>query len=180
MLPMAILIFILLLGPAARALDVAFVEIHDQNGQPTQLEPDGRFMHIAVRIGTQWLHAHSENGVDLVDDIYEYGDKVVILRNPRVVEINRADFAHWLGKGFDFTYSWTNKHATYCSRLIAELLVIPPQPMQFKAKIWNTHIYRDQAIGEPGLSPDDIFRVLLGRGYRPVIYDCERRLEKVL
>jgi hypothetical protein len=116
----------------------------------------------------------------LIDDIHEYGDKVVILRNPRVVEINPADFAHWLGKGFDFTYSWTNAHATYCARLIAELLVIPPQPMQFKAEIWNNHVYRDQAVGEPGLSPDDIFRVLLSRGYRPVIYDCERRLEKAL
>src|SRR6266404_5567871 len=155
---MAFLMFLnLYLGMNSHAAEVAFLEIHDRNGRPVQLEPGGRFMHVAIRIGDKWLHAHSRAGVELFDDLDEVGNRALILRNRSVPEPTWIDYQHWLGKSFDFRYSWTRPDATYCSRLVADLLGVAPLPMEFAAEIWKDHVYREEALGTKGLSPDDLF-----------------------
>jgi hypothetical protein len=174
---MITLCFIFLLSLRAHAVDVAFLEIHDRAGKPIQLEPGGRFMHVAIRVGNRWLQAHSQAGVELIEDLHEFGDRIVILRQPRIPEPSLYEYQEWLGKRFDFKYTWDDPQATYCTRLVADLLHVEAQVMEFKAEIWKKHIYRAFSLGKPGLSPDDLFKILLGRGYRPVLAECERRLE---
>jgi hypothetical protein len=149
------------------AADVLFIEVH-QNGRPIQLEPGGRFFHVAIRYKGQWLQAHPHGGVSLVDDIRHYGDRFVMLSNPSVPEPADDYVRRWLGKPFDFTYNWFNEKANYCTRLAAEALGVPPQPMSFAADVWKRHFVRPE--GEPGLSPDKLYAELLKRGFTP---SCE-------
>jgi hypothetical protein len=168
-----------LISLPAHAADVAFLEAHDQNGKILELEPGGRFFHVAIRVGDQWLHAHPKGGVRLVSDLSPYGDAMTILRDNSVADPQLARFMSWLGKPFDFAFSWSNSQATYCTRLVAELLDVPPQTMHYSSETWKMHAFRND--GAPGLSPDDLYRALWRRGYRPVKWkdlNCARRLEK--
>ncbi|MGZ3723930.1 MAG: hypothetical protein ACXVA9_13395, partial [Bdellovibrionales bacterium] len=110
---MKYLLLIFFITVHAHAVEVAFLEVHDQHGRPIQLEPGGRFMHVAIRYGKHWLHAHSRGGVELIDDFKGIGDKVIILDNPRMPEPTLQDFEFWLGKPFDYKYIWENPQATY-------------------------------------------------------------------
>jgi len=172
---MKYVILILLITVQAQAADVAFLEVHGNDGKPIQLEPGGRFVHVAIRHGRRWLHAHSHRGVELIDNLTDYGDDIVILQNPRIPDPPFQAFDSWVGKPFDFKYIWNNPLATYCTRLVAELLRVEPSVMTFDASAWKLHRYR--AVGELGLSPDDLFEVLLERGFQPVD-KCEQLLEK--
>jgi len=154
--------------PRAFAAEVVFIEVH-QNGHPLVLEPGGRFFHVAIRYNGKWLQAHPRGGVTLVKDIRPYGDKFVVLRNTEIADPNPLPVFLWLGKPFDYTYAWDNPEATYCSRLVAELLGVPPQPMSFAAEIWKNHFHKPE--GEPGLSPDKLYKELLKRGFK--VSPCE-------
>ena len=164
----AIVLFVVIfwLIPAFSA-QVVFIEV-DQNGQRIELEPGGRFFHVAIRYGEHWLQAHPHGGVSLVKDIKPYGHRFTYLNNPAVPDPAREYVQRWLGKPFDFTYRWDNPEGNYCTRLVAESLGIPPQPMNFSAAIWERHFVRPQ--GEPGLSPDKLYAALIARGFKP---SCE-------
>jgi hypothetical protein len=149
----------------AGAATVAFLELRDENGNTIQLEPGGRFGHVAIWLDGMWLHAHPERGVDLVFDIEEYGYDIEILVNNSWASPTWHQAYPWLGKPFDMQYRWNCLDATYCSRLVAELLGVPPRPMEFKSEIWARHTHR--AVGELGLSPDELYKDLLLRGFRP-------------
>lgn len=155
------------LSVPARSAEVAFIEVL-QDGKPVQLEPGGRFYHVAIRYQGQWLQAHPHGGVTLVKDIRPYGDRFLIMENSEVPEPGPAQVARWLGKPFDFSYTWDNPKATYCTRLVAELLGVPPQLMTFKSEHWKNHFHK--AEGEPGLSPDKLFKELVRQRYKP---SCE-------
>ena len=151
----------------AFSAQVVFIEV-DQNGRRIELEPGGRFFHVAIRYGKYWLQAHPHGGVTLVKDIKPYGDRFTYLSDPSVPEPNADYVLRWLGKPFDYTYRWDNSEANYCTRLVAEALGVSPQPMDFSAAIWERHFVRPQ--GEPGLSPDKLYSALLERGFKP---SCE-------
>jgi len=153
--------------------EVVFIEAHDQ-GRLIQLEPNGRFYHVAIRYQNQWLHAHPHRGVDLVEDITPYGDKFLVLHNSAVPDPSPEFVAAWLGKPFDRGYHWNNPIATYCTRLIAEILGVAPRPMWFEAPHWARH--QGSRRGEPGLSPDELFKELIGRNFFPSA-DCSGDLE---
>jgi hypothetical protein len=159
----------------AYAADVAFFEVHDKSGKPFQLEPGGRFMHVAIRYGDLWLHAHPKGGVSLIRDITMYGDETVILRDSRRPDPSFSTFVSWLGKPFDYSYRWGNPASTYCSRIVAEVLGIEPLIMDFSSEHWKLHLGRNE--GGLGLSPDDLYKILREAGWLEV-HDCERRLEK--
>src|SRR6185437_157550 len=80
------LIIVLVAAWYASASDVAFLEYYLPDGRPVQLEPGGRFMHTAIRYRGHWLHAHPHRGVELIDDLFEYGHAVQILHNPDIPE----------------------------------------------------------------------------------------------
>jgi hypothetical protein len=170
------ILFALFISMQAYAVDVAFLEVHGKNGKPLQLEPGGRFMHVAIRYGGLWLQAHPQGGVNLVRDIEMYGDVIVILRDSRRPDPRLSAFVSWLGKPFDYSYRWDNPAATYCTRMVAEVLGIKPLMMEFSSEHWKLH--RSPNAGGLGLSPDDLYKILREDGWTEV-EDCARRLEKV-
>ncbi len=163
-------IFVLLsLSLSAQAADVVFVEL-DHEGRRVELEPGGRFFHVAIRYKGRWLQAHPDGGVSLVNDIKPFGHRFTFLTSADPEPAK--DFVdNWLGKPFDYSYSWVNPKANYCSRLVAQALGVPPQPMDFSAEVWKNHYVRPQ--GEAGISPDKLFAELKRRGYRET---CEHLL----
>lgn len=159
------LIWLIFVVNSGFAAEVVFVVGH-RDGRLVQLEPDGRFFHVAIRYQGRWLQAHSHNGVELVDTILPFGDGFQILRHPDVPEPSSAQIEAWLGKGFDQSYSWDCATATYCTRLVANLLGVPPRPMTFDAEVWAR--YGMAPRGALGLSPDELHAELIARGFRPV------------
>lgn len=173
MLHTVIIVFLLTFSCVpASAARVVFLELH-QNGMPVALEPGGRFFHVAIQYREHWLQAHSHGGVSLVKDIRDYGDAFMVLDNPDCADPDPAFVERWLGKPFDFSYAWENPKATYCTRLVADILRVPPQPMSFAADIWKHHYHKPD--GEPGLSPDKLYAELLRRGFKSV--PCALELE---
>jgi hypothetical protein len=154
------------------AAEVVFIEVH-KDGHAIQLEPNGRFYHVAIRYKNQWLHAHTHRGVDLVNDIRPYGDRFLIVKNSLVPDPSPEFVEQWLGKPFDRGYHWDNPLATYCARLIADLFSIEPQVMLFQAPHWAQHFNRHSR--ERGLSPDELYEALIARGFKAKT-DCETDL----
>lgn len=158
-------------GPAY-AVDVIFIE-QEHKGQLVQLEPGGRFFHVAIRYQGAWLHAYPP-AVAFTSNILQFGQRFVTLRNPYLPEPEYRFVSSWLSKPFDQTYSWNNPLGTYCSRLVAEALGIAPKPMSFATEHWNPIRKGDE--GQLGLSPDDLYAALIKMGFRPVSR-CELALE---
>lgn len=180
-----IYVILLLLGSLshfAAAVEVAFVEAY-KDGKMIQLEPGGRFYHVAIRVGHQWIHAHPHKGVDAVDDLELYGHKFYYLHHDLIPEPSRQWAQARLGMPFDRTYSWDNPGATYCTRFIAEYLGIQPQAMRFDGGHWRVpeNVARGEldSRGKQGLSPDELYAELVNRGFTPVSR-CEDFLENVL
>jgi hypothetical protein len=178
-------VILLFLGPLsqfAAAVEVAFVEAY-KDGKMIQLEPGGRFYHVAIRVGDQWLHAHPHKGVDAVADLEPYGHKFYFLRHDLIPEPAREWMQARLGMPFDRTYSWDNPQATYCTRIIAEYLGIQPRTMSFNGQHWliPENVARGElsSRGKQGLSPDELYTELVNRGFTPVSR-CEYLLENVL
>lgn len=164
-----IFLVVLVLLPMARgvlAAEVVFLEIHDREGKPIQLEPEGRFAHVAIRTGEKWLHAYPYEGVTLIDDFGDYGHAYMRMRNSSIPDPSPEKIKAWLGKPFDHLFLWDNPMATYCSRLVADLLDIAPRPMDFDSSYWRT--VQGAPKGRLGLSPDELFVELWRRGFRPV------------
>lgn len=150
----------LLASRLAVAADVAFIEFRDSRGKPIVLETGGRFAHVAIRVGDQWLHAHPRGGVMLSKDLSGFGMVRQILRNPSVPEPSAEWVQSQLGLPYDFNYSWDASDRTYCSKLVGQYLGLPPHPMQFDAPIWRQLPGIEKHAGEPGLSPDGVWFAL--------------------
>lgn len=150
------------------AATVAFLELQ-RDGRRVELERGGRygdrFGHVAIRVGRQWLHAHPDGGVTLVDDIADYGFGVVVLTNVQWPDPSETEVRRWLGKPFDRKYRWNNPEATYCSRLVADLLHVLPEPMNFDAPVWDP-VREFMPVGQLGVSPGDVWDALVARGFR--------------
>lgn len=165
-----LMVALLWLAGHASAAEVAFIESYDLNGKRIQLEPNGQFMHVAIRVGDYWLHAHPASGVELIPTLERYGHRIIRLINEDVPEPSPELFFHWLGKGFDHAFTWEDPERTYCSRLVANMLGIAPLPMQFAAERWQ--VVQQKRIGSLGLSPDDLYSILLDKGYTEDKADC--------
>lgn len=170
-----ICLILLLVSFSTSAIEVAFLEVHDFNGRPLELEPGARFAHVLVRYKNKWLHSHPGlPGVALSDDPSEFGRVKSILIDPTLPEPDDKTVEFWLGKPFDHTFSWTNRNATYCTRLVAQILGVSPQPMRFEGAAWKR--FPGPQPGGVGLSPDDLHAELLARDFRESD-DCARYLD---
>lgn len=140
------------------AVDIAFVEIRDYYGNVVQLEPGGRFAHIAIAYQGGWLHAHPLRGVEVISNekLAKLGTVTVQtlaqFDEPTANEVNK-----YLGKGYDSNYSWSDEKI-YCAELVGKILRLTPEPMTFDTPAWGPG-YKI-LDGELGLSPDDIDRIL--------------------
>lgn len=130
-----------------------------------ELEPGGRFVHVAISYQNGWLHVHPRRGVEWRKSLPKLGFLSEILHNSQVPDPNPEVVAKWLGLPYDFQFRWEATDSSYCSKLVAQLLNIAPSPMEFDENIWGKDT-ADQARGKLGISPDEVFRALLKRGYR--------------
>ncbi len=151
---------------------VAFIEIRDKNGNLHQLEPGGRFAHIAISYHGQWLHTHPYYGVELIDTAtLEKMGLLTFVEIPRQAELTTEELQKYLGRPYDHGYSWESE-GYYCSKLVGKILQMKPEPMHFTANAWK-HPPRAAQLSA-GLSPDDIFRQILTRHYQgKIILRCE-------
>lgn len=141
---------------------IAFVEMRDSQGNIHQLEPGGRFSHIAISYQGRWLHAHPYRGVELVDsaDLEKIGS-LTLVSVPNYKELTSKNILQYLGKPYDSSFSW-DADGFYCSELVGKILGMAPEPMNFQAIIWKD----TKPNRSVGLSPDDIFRKITGNLYR--------------
>ncbi|RYZ93064.1 MAG: hypothetical protein EOP06_02275 [Proteobacteria bacterium] len=131
-----------------------------------QLEPGGEFAHVAIRIGTRWLHAAPYAGVEFVSELAKIGSDFTILTNGRAQEIKLEEAGKYLGLRYDSSFDWSDTRSSYCSKLIANLLGIEPTPAHFAASHWRgVGLLRTE--GAVGISPDEIFQILRKDGFQP-------------
>jgi hypothetical protein len=155
--------FILLPLTSIASVTVAFLEITTSEGQILQLEPGGRFAHSAISYHNLWLHVHPYRGVELIsrEELEKIGKVTSLLELPDASEPSEYFVREVLGRPYDRTFSW-NSANFYCAKLIGQILGISPEPMLFAASIWPLAFQTRR--GDLGLSPDDLFRILVTRG----------------
>lgn len=157
--------FLLFLGlccssaAASAAVDIAFLEIYKSDGTRLQLEPDGRFAHVAISFRGKWLHAAPQGGVQLSTqaEIERIGT-ITAIATLRAFSEPSVDFVRMnLGKPYDSSFDWSDD-AFYCSELVGKILNLAPMPMYFDPNLWPAEFQKYN--GMPGLSPDGIYRLL--------------------
>lgn len=152
-------LFVVLLGGSAQAkVRIAFLETYDANGHLVQYEPGGRFSHSAIQfdeLGNQWLNAYPVEGVAIIslETLQHHGKIADVVEIP--VDLTMADVQPYLGKPFDYWYSWSDD-AIYCSELIGKLLHVPTKPLHLNHEVWPKNYWKLE--GTPGLSPDELWR----------------------
>lgn len=158
------LIFIFVLNANAR-IEVAFLEAWSRNGKKVELEKGDRFAHVAIKYDGLWLHAAPRNGTELVSEINVFPkDEITeILVDDSAADLTDQEVRMLIGTPYDFHFRWDDTYGTYCSKLVAKLLNIQPQPMKFDGSYFNG--IKNLPVGEPGISPDGVYRELKLRGY---------------
>lgn len=150
-------LLILFFSLSASALtEIAFIKMYHPNGQPIQLEPNGKFAHIAISYQGQWMHAHPRLGVVLQNsnELESLGKIKAVITLPEERLVNLNYLKESLGKAYDRGFAWDDQKI-YCSELVGKALGIPPKPMYFDPRLWPEPYQK--LNGLPGLSPDDIF-----------------------
>lgn len=145
---------------------IAFLEVKDPRGYIVQLEPSGKYAHIAISFQDKWLHSHPLRGVEIVDqvELEKIGKIAEVISIETLRELTRLDVIPYLGKPYDSEFSWSDDKI-YCAELVAKILKIPPTPMTFSSPVWSQEYKRLR--GEMGLSPDDIYKSMISAGYLP-------------
>ena len=158
------------------SIEVAFIEMRNSKNKVVQLEPGGQFAHLAISYQGKWLHSYPPNGVEVISqqELERIGTikKIVIVSETDSVSVGTAE--NFLGKPYDASYSWSDDRV-YCAELVAKILKIEPQPMEFKSSFWPKQF--KILKGNLGLSPDDIFKALITKGYPS--YNIKSKCEKL-
>ncbi len=144
-------------------IQVTFLELRSSQGQLIQLERNGQFAHVAISYKDQWLHSHPFRGVEIISNetLEEMGQISAVVTISEFGELTPQQVRPFIGKPYDRIYSWSND-AIYCSELIAKILKIPPEPMNFAPELWPPQFHHLR--GQPGLSPDDLMQIFEDRG----------------
>lgn len=165
-----VLLFLLLNFNTSAKTYLAFFEFYDYRGNLIQIEKGGRFSHIAINNGDFWLHAHPAKGfveaVPSLKDMNFYKAKVYIYEND-YLNLSSNALREYIGVKYDRQFDWNNR-ALYNSELIAIILKIQPQPMNFNSQFWNGQL--NLPNGQSGISPDDIYSRLEELEFYPANY----------
>lgn len=146
---------------------VAWIELRGKAGEVIQLEPDFFYAHVAIQIGSQWVHAHPKRGVEKVEQVEL--EKLGLIRevwssfgeNDSYIE----KIPYYLGRDFDAEFSWSDEKI-YCAELVAKLLGINPSPMHFDENLWDPWFKKYEGL--PGSSPSKLYQEVQRRGYQRV------------
>jgi hypothetical protein len=147
----------------AFAAEVAFLRGRERDGSYVELEKGGMYAHVAIRYGNGWLQAIPMGGVVLTPGFGSEWIEPVLLVNEAEPEPSQENVLRFLHKPYDGRYNWSDA-AIYCSELVGKLLHLVPEPMRFDGQHWRSR--GDLPWGEPGLSPDGIFRRLINSGWK--------------
>ena len=173
-----VMILLLSLSSHAKSIKVAFVTTQKTNGQIVQFEDGGHFSHIAISYQGLWLHADPREGVTLSENLNDLGTHYTFLSHPQLQEPS-PEFVHSvLGMKFNMFAHWQDASATYCSKFIGKYFSLIPAPMTFASPDWQG--IKDLPIGQLGMSPDDIFRQLLNRGFIPAQSQSQSHCDQLL
>ncbi len=99
------------------------------------------------------MHAWPYYGVTTVPDISKVGRIAVILVSPPEVSVSGPSVKREIGKVFDSSFDWHSKTGTHCTKLVADLLNIPP-----RKKLVPPYL---------GLTPEELFLELQKRNWKP-------------
>ncbi len=143
------------------AIEIAFIELRNHEGQVIQLEPGGQFAHIAISYQGQWIHSYPFRGVEIIskENLEKIGAIKSILTVSESQDLQEEQVNRYLGKRYDSEFSWSDDKI-YCSELVGKLLNMIPKPMKFKSKFWSQSSQFVKSQNGGGLSPDDIFQYL--------------------
>lgn len=155
---------------------VAFIEMRDAEGKIQQMEPGGRFSHVAISYGDQWLHSHPYRGVEVIstEELTKMGSQTIVVPLHEAPALSEEQIKDFIGKPAG-KLSWNDHEGYYCSKLVGKLLHMYPTPMGFDSEMWQqrivekVRIWKDllqNHVGELGLSPDDIYKQLQEPLYR--------------
>lgn len=172
-----ILALTLIISPlfAEARIEVAFLEAWTRSGSKVELEKGDRFAHVAILHRGFWLHSSPRNGTELVNksgidiQVFYKNEITEVLVNDDVADLTDAQVNELLGQPYDFKFRWDDHLSSYCSKLVGKLLAIQPLPMRFDGSYFQG--IKNLPIGEPGLSPDGVYRELIKRGYTSIHID---------
>lgn len=151
-------------------VEVMFLRVKQGNGQFIEMEPGGKFAHVLVSYNGKWIHAHPSNGVELVADPLKFGTAAEILVHPELNEPKPELVREVLGKPYSLHAPWEDRSAFGCSKFAGHLfrfLGVKPSIMRFEAAYWKQKQFRNLKlpVGQLGLSPDDLYGELRGKGF---------------
>lgn len=150
----------------AQSVKVAFLSERSADGRQIQYEYKGRFSHLAISFESFWLHVDPYWGVTLSDHLHNYGDIEMILTHPQIKEPSLEFVDSVVGLPFNMFAQWDCSDSTYCSKFIGKFFSLKPLPMSFKSPDWQG--IENLPRGQLGLSPDDVYQLLLDRGFAPI------------
>ena len=167
------LIFILISTTAVAKVEVAFFPGQNKKERKNQFEEGGMFLHSAISFRGQWLNANPYNGVILSPNLKSIGKRPTVLSHELYTEPDNNYVMQRIGRPFDIFSPWDSCDSFNCSQVVAQWFGIPPQPMDFDTEFWAE--FENLPVGEPGLSPDEIFLALKELGFKKVS-NCDIRL----
>ena len=146
-------------------VDIAFVPMRKADGSIYQFEEGGHFGHIAVSYRGRWLHAHPIRGVELTEDLTEFGNELLVLTSESYEEPTDKFVESHLGKAFSYLRPWDDENFSYCAKLVAQVFNIQPSVMTFASKDWQRKFVA-LPRGREGLSADDLFAIFTKLGFK--------------
>lgn len=146
------------------AIDVVFLQLKDYQGNIIQMEENGKYAHIAISFKGRWLHANPVRGVELIteQELSSLGSIERIIHLTDKADLDEITVNKYLGRPYDPDFLWSDEKI-YCAELVAKLLDLPPQPMNFNSPVWGEKF--KHRTSDLGLSPDDIYKSLKDKGY---------------
>lgn len=146
---------------------IAWIELKDKAGDVIQLETDFYYAHVAIQIGTQWLHANPRRGVEMVEqaEVEKLGPIKEIWSSHEEDESYLSRVPFFIGREFDSEFSWSDDKV-YCAELVAKLLSFNPSPMHFDEKFWDPWFQKYEGL--PGSSPSKLYDQARQRGYQRI------------
>ncbi|MEZ4813876.1 MAG: hypothetical protein R3A80_01550 [Bdellovibrionota bacterium] len=154
-----------------KAIDIAFFVRTQANGQIEVYEEGTLYSHVAIRVGDQWLEARPWYGVHLTNDTSSMGVITEILSDPSIPEPNDAFLEKVLGKKYFLFADWDDPEIYNCTKLVAKLLGIEPNPMNFDPMLWGNRF--QEYLGKPGLSVGELYTELEERSFESEIIESK-------